>query len=382
MIENYRVCSRCIMDNNGDPFITFNARGECNYCTNALKAMTRDDFFNPSKQKQKLEKLLSTIKKDGQSKAYDCLMGISGGLDSAYLAYLGSVKWGLRILAIHIDDGFDAELAVNNINNLCKKCNLNLIKVTPDAEQYADVVKAFISAEVPNVAIPQDNILFALLYQYARKYDIKYFLSGGNYALESILQKGNTYTAYDTYHIRKIHEKFGLIPMSNLQFISSYRKDIDEFLLGIKTVRPLNLIDYKKDIAIKELYEFCGFQYYKAKHLENRLTKVIQLKWLVDKFGVDKRKSHLSSMIVSGQLTREQAMREMEKELYDKKEMEVDVDYVLNKLNFSKNKFAMLLRTKGKSHLDYPHDRVYYIYRYLIAVLFICNSLFSIFKKK
>lgn len=183
-------------------------------------------------------------------------MGISGGLDSSYLAYLGAKKWGLRILAVHIDDGYDTDLAKTNIANLCKACKIELKTIVPDAEQFNDLTRAYFLAEVPNVAVPQDNILFACLYDYAKKYGIKYFLSGGNFALEGILQKGNSYQAYDTVNIKAIHKRFGRIPIDKLPLLSQTGRDIDAYIHGIKSLRPLNYIDYNRDRAIKELSDF------------------------------------------------------------------------------------------------------------------------------
>ena len=362
----YQICSRCVMDNLSDLYIKFDEYGRCNYCTKALDDL-KSNYFPTSEGEGMLKSLVEQLKNDGKGKKYDCLMGISGGLDSVYLAYLGSVKWGLRILAVHIEDGFDVELAKQNISNLCKACNLELINVKPDSIEFANITKAFIRAEVPNVAIPQDNILHAILYKYARDYKIKYFLSGFNLSLESILQKGNSYMAYDLFHIKKIHKLFGDGSIKKLPFISQYRRDWDRMILGINTLYPLNLIEYNKSKAIKELSEFCNFQYYEAKHLENDLTKIIQLKWFVEKFKVEKRKSHLSSLIISGQISREEAIAELAKPLYNVEQMEKEVDIVLGKLGMSKKEFYTYLQKPGVQHTDYPTDK--YIYPLYCMIL-------------
>ena len=377
MQTDYQICTQCIMDNISDPYISFDEKGQCNYCKAALQRLPLTYFPN-LEGKRKLNDLVVKLKQEGKGKKYDCLMGISGGLDSAYLAYLGAIKWGLRICAVHIDDGFDTELATNNIKNLCKVAGIELINIKRDTEQYADITRAFIRAEVPNIAIPQDNILFAILYKYARDYKIKYFLSGSNFALESILQQGNTYSAYDLYHIKRLHKQFGDKPIDNLTFISQYRRDIDRFILGIETVCPLDLIDYNKKRAIDELKEFCGFQYYEAKHLENSLTKVIQLRWFFEKFKVDKRRSHLSSLIVSGQMTRDEALEEMKKPLYDEKKMETDVQTVLAKLNMSRDEFEKLIGRSGKQHTDYPTDKAYIWFNRFFRLPF---KLMQVFRK-
>ena len=218
-MKEIRRCTRCIMDDAADPTIRFDADGVCDYCTEALQR--RQIAYFPGKEgEKKLEALLRSIKKAGEGKPYDCVMGISGGLDSSYLAYLG-YKWGLRVLAIHIDDGFDTEISQKNLQKLVEKTGFDYVVIKPDAEQFAELTKAYMRSGVPNIAIPQDNVLFSEIYQYMRKYRIKYFLSGGNYALECILQRGNTYTAYDLVNMRDIFRKFGKGSMDKLPTIST-----------------------------------------------------------------------------------------------------------------------------------------------------------------
>ncbi len=352
------------MDNKSDDTITFDENGVCNYCTDVIDH--KDELYFPNEIGQKkIGEMIKKLKKAGEGKDYDCLMGISGGLDSAYLAYLGSVKWGLRICAVHIDDGYDTDLAKQNINNLCAKCHIDLKTITPDAEQFNDLTRAYFLAEVPNVAIPQDNILFACIYDYAKKYKIYNFLSGANYSLECILQHGNTYTAYDMVNIRDIHEKFGRKPIDKLPFLSQWQKVWDTNIHHINTLMPLDYIDYNKEKAIRELNEFCGFTYYHAKHLENKLTKIIQLYWFYHKFNVDKRTSHLSSLIASGQMTRQQALEELARPVYEKDDMDKDLEEVLTKLDFTREEFDKIVFRPGKQHTDYKTDKWFGICRML-----------------
>lgn len=348
----FQRCNRCIMDNVSDANIRFDRDGNCNYCIAALAAKPYRYFPN-TEGEEKLRQLLTVLKNAGRGKEFDCLMGISGGLDSAYLAYLGAVKWGLRILAVHVDDGFDTELAKKNIKYLVEKANITLITIKPDPEQFLDLNRAFLYAEVPNLAIPQDNVLFAALYDFARKKKIKYFLSGQNFSLESILQSGNTHSAYDLVHIKAIHKLFGTKPINKLPLISWQRRMVDNRILHLKTVTPLDYIDYNRERAIKELHDFSGFTYYEAKHLENVLTKVVQLVWFKEKFKVDKRTSHLSSLIISGQLTRDDALSLYQKPAYDKEQMENDIAFVLDKLQISREEFDRILQSPPKQHTDY-----------------------------
>lgn len=359
-MKEIQRCTRCVMDNSSDDTIVFDENGVCEYCTRAINE--RPNVYFPNEEGQaKIKEMVKKLKKAGEGKEYDCLMGISGGLDSAYLAYLGSVKWGLRICAVHIDDGYDTDLAKRNIKNLCDKCHIELKTIAPDAEQFNDLTRAYFLAEVPNVAIPQDNILFACLYNYAKKYKINNFLSGKNYALECILQRGNSYGAYDLVNIFDIHKKFGRKPIDKLPFISQWQRVWDINVRHINTLEPLDYVDYNKERAIKELHEFCGFEYYDAKHLENKLTKVIQLYWFYHKFNVDKRTSHLSSLIASGQMTRDQALEELAKPVYDKEKMDKDLEEILPQLDLTREQFDELVFRPGKQHSEYKRDRLFLI---------------------
>lgn len=359
------VCKRCVMDNESDPTITFNKDGFCNYCTKAISEINTTSYFPNEVGDERLEMILAQIKKAGYGKEYDCIMGLSGGLDSSYLAYLG-IKWGLRILAVHIDDGFDTEISKNNIQKLINTCKIDMLTIHPDNKQYLALTKAYMKAGVPNLAIPQDNVLFAFLYDVIRKKRIKYFLTGGNFALECILQEGNTYNAMDIVNIYDIHRKFGTEPINKLKFISSYRKYFDMKITGLKTLRLLNYIDYNRERAFQELEMFCNFEYYGSKHLENILTAFVQLYWLPKKFGVDKRKSHLSSMIVSGQLSREEALRILKEPMCNQKLIDEYIRIIKEKFCISDSEFEQLMKAPTHSHEFYKTDRISPVVRKLL----------------
>lgn len=369
-MKEYRQCTKCVMDNQSDDTITFDENGVCNYYLTAVSQMNAGSYLPNEDGQQILNDLVAKIKKEGEGKEYDCLMGISGGLDSSYLAYLGAMKWGLRIMAVHVDDGFDTDLAKQNIKNLCNACHIELKSIKPDAEQFNDLTRAFILAELPNVATPQDNVLFACLYNYAKKHKIKYFLSGGNFALECILQKssGGTNTM-DMVHIRDVHRKFGTKPMDKLPLMTNWQRIWNAKVYGIHSLRLLNYIDYNRERAIQELKDSCDFTYYEAKHLENTLTKVVQLYWYYNKFGVDKRKSHLSSMIVSGQMTKKEALKELEKPMYEEAQMQKDIDEVLQKINLDRKMFDEIVARPGKKASDYRTDKLFVWTNKLISYL-------------
>lgn len=368
MTNPYKQCTRCIMDNKSDDYISFDEDGYCNYCTKALEIMPRVYFPN-EEGKQKLDALIARLKKENKDHNYDCLMGISGGLDSSYLAYLGSVKWGLRILAVHVDDGFDTETSKRNIERIANFPNLDLKIIKPDTEQFNELTKAYMRSGVPNLAVPQDNVLFASVYKFMKKNKLHSFLSGGNFALESILQIGNTHDAYDLKNLKYIHKKFGKGSINKLTFLSALKKDIDAYLLKVETPRPLNYVDYNRDRAMQELMDYCGFEYYGSKHLENDLTKFVQQYWFFHKFGVDKRTSHLSSMIVSGQMTREEAQGQYEMPLYDEEDMQATISRVLTKLEMSREEFDKIMAEPGKQHSNYPVSLYLKIYPFLVKIL-------------
>ncbi|MCX5590192.1 N-acetyl sugar amidotransferase [Alcaligenes endophyticus] len=353
MTTKYQQCTWCIMDNSSDETITFNLNGQCNYCENAL--LEKETVYFPNEEgEKKLNALVQRLKKENKDHQYDCVMGISGGLDSSYLAYLGTVKWGLRVLAVHVDDGFDTEISKNNIARLAELPNFDLRIIKPDPQQFHELTKAYMRAGVPNLAVPQDNVLFACVYQFMKENKLNTFLSGGNFALECILQRGNTHDAYDLKNLKFIHNKFGKGPIDKLTMLSALKKDIDAYILNIQSLRPLNYIDYNRDRAMKELADSCGFEYYGSKHLENDLTKFIQQYWFYHKFGVDKRTSHLSSMIVSGQMSREEAQRQYALPLYDEDDMQSTISHVISKLGMSKEEFDNIMADKPHQHSDYP----------------------------
>lgn len=341
------------MDNSSDESIVFDSNGYCNYCNYAIERMPSVYFPNKS-GKEKLEAMLLEIKNSGKGKKYDCIMGVSGGLDSSYLLYLG-YKWGLRMMVFHIDDGFNTLVAVENVKNLCSKCNVDLIIEKPDEEQYNDTTRSLFVAGIPGICNLQDNIITSYLYNNAKKYNIKYFLSGANFAHESILERGAGANAADGFHIKEISKKFGLKGVDKLPLITLYENYVlTKYTQRLKVYRPLDYIDYNKTKAIEELSDFSGYNYYGGKHYESILTHFAQTYYLPNKFKQDKRKSHLSSLIVSNQITRKDAILELNKPMYDKEYMENEISFIIKKLNLTRSEFDSIMASKPKSHSDYP----------------------------
>ncbi|KDE67579.1 hypothetical protein FUSO6_10310, partial [Fusobacterium necrophorum DAB] len=211
MKKKLKRCNFCVMDNESDPTIFFNDKGECNYCLDTRERKI-SEYFPNEEGKKKLEKTIQDIKNETKNEKYNCIVGISGGVDSSYILYLGH-KYSLKMLAVHIDDGLDTDVAKENIRKLCRAAEVDLVTIEPKKEEFVDLTLSFIKAGVPNLAMPQDNILHNELLKIQKKYHIKYSLSGANFAMESILERSDFVNANDGYHIRKIHEKFGTIPI-------------------------------------------------------------------------------------------------------------------------------------------------------------------------
>lgn len=351
-----QICTKCVMDNEGDPCISFDNEGVSNYWREAMKKKENEYFPNARGEKE-ISKMIETIKNNSRNSEYDCIMGLSGGLDSSYLAYLAS-KWGLRILAVHCNDGFDEKIGISNVKNLVKYMGVDLVNLNVDLDQFYNIIASYLRAGVPNCAVPQDNLIVAGIWELAKEKNIKYFLSGINYALECILQRGNTFTNKDTKNLYDIHRRFGnRADISNLQFISPFKQDVYHRFLKIQVYAPLNYINYNMKNAIKELNDACGFNYYGGKHYENAFTKFVQQIWLVDKFGVDKRKSHYSSMIASDQLTREEALKMLEKPVISIEEKEKLISDLSSRIGISDDEIYNMLSIPGVQHNEYKTSR-------------------------
>lgn len=351
----YQICKRCIMDTS-DPAIVFDERGYCNHCR--LLMDDRDRYWLPDERGQrKLERLIADIKQAGKGRPYDCVMGISGGVDSSYLAMAAS-EWGLRILAIHVDAGWNTELAVRNIERMVSQLGIDLHTFVIDWEEMRDLQVAFLKAGVPNQDIPQDHAFFAALYRETARQNVPYVLTGSNYATESILPAAWGYSAGDLTHIRAIHKRFGSRPLRTFPQLGFLY--FNWYLPSVKKVRivaPLDLMPYSKTTAIRQLEERFGWQYYGGKHYESRFTKFFQAWYLPTQFRFDKRRAHVASLVASGEITREQALAMMEEPLYDPAELEKDKDFVARKLGLSRPDFDALMAIPKHAHTDYPTNR-------------------------
>lgn len=354
MDKLYQICTRCIMDTS-DPDITFDEVGECNYCQQFDRTASKIWFPNEEGE-LKLYEIISQIKLSGKGKEYDCIIGLSGGVDSSYLAYKAS-QMGLRILAVHVDGGWNSELAVQNIENIVKKCGIDLVTHVVDWEDMQDMQAAFFRSGVANQDIPQDHAFFAALYNYAIRNNIKWVLHGSNIATEYILPKAWGYNAMDSKHLLSIHKLFGKRKLKSFPVIGFFKFHFYfPYIKKLKVARLLNYMVYDKFEAIKVLEKEVGFKYYGGKHFESRFTKFFQSYHLPVKFGFDKRKAHLSSMILSNLISREEALKEMREPLFNPNEIEENMEFVAKKLGFSLEEFKMILVQPNHSYSNYPNN--------------------------
>ncbi|MCB5363230.1 N-acetyl sugar amidotransferase [Pusillimonas sp. CC-YST705] len=348
-----QVCSRCVMDTS-DPDITFDEHGVCNHCIK-FDAVTRPNWFPNAEGAERLAKMVEQIKAAGKGQEYDCILGLSGGVDSSYLA-LKAREWGLRPLVVHVDAGWNSELAVANIEAIIKYCNYDLHTHVVDWEEMRDLHLAYLRAGISNQDVPQDHIFFASLYHFATSNGIQYIFSGGNIATEGIFPDAWHGSAMDAINLKAIHRKYGERPLKHYKTISFFDYYFwYPFVKKMRTVRPLNYMPYDKEQALQELQQTIGYKPYARKHGESLFTKLFQNYYLPTKFGYDKRKPHLSSLIASGQMTREQALEKLAEPLYDADELETDIAYFCKKLRISRQQFDELMQAPIHHYTDFPN---------------------------
>lgn len=344
------------MDNKSDKTIRFDQNGYCNYCTDITRRKPIEYFPN-IEGKKLLDSMMAEIKENCMHNEYDCLVGVSGGIDSSYILYKGH-QYGLRMLAVHIDDGLDNPIAIDNLDKLIKATGTKLISISPDRKEYADMLYSLFKASVPNLAIVQDNLILKSLQDYAESKKMKYILDGSNFAHESILERGKSVNSCDAKYILGIQRKFGRIKIEKLEFASLTDRYIKRHSRKkVKHIRPLNYINYDVAKAIEELEEFCGFQYYGGKHYESILTRFMQCYYLPEKFGIDKRKSHYSSLIMSGQMTRKEGLEELKKPLYPSPEiLEEDKIFLAEYMGISIKELDRCIALEPKAERGYKHS--------------------------
>ncbi len=351
--RTYQQCTRCVLDTSDDPSISFNEQGICSYCEN-YDVEEKTLLKGPEAMKQELEGSLKRIKEAGKGNKYDCILGISGGVDSTYLAYKAK-EFGLRPLLVHFDNGWNSELAVKNIENIVTKLGFDLHTFVIDWDEFRSLQLAFLRASVIDVELPTDHAMLATLYNLALQHKVKYILSGHNIVSELVLPQNWYYNKRDHVHIQAINDQFGEVPLKTFPLLTSKLKFLTAFH-EIQSVALLNYLPYNKEEVKKVIIEKLEWRDYGGKHYESIFTRFYQGYILIKKFGVDKRKAHLSNLICSRQITKEQAIAQLQQPAYDPQVFASDYEFVLKKFKLTKAEFEEIMNRPVKKHTDYPVD--------------------------
>lgn len=343
-----KICSRCILDTTV-PEIQFDEHGLCNYC----KIHDKFEELYPLNEigKERIRRKVEKIKRKGIAKKYDCIVGVSGGTDSTYCLYLAK-KWGLKPLAIHLDNGWDTEIAMSNMRKATEKLGIDLKIIKVDWEEFKNLQIAFLKASVSDAEIPTDIGIYSVLYRVAVEEGIPYVINGHSFRTEGTCPIGWTYM--DGKYIDSVYKKFGegkLKSFPNLK-ISNLLYYI--FIKRIKEFRPLEYISYDKVEAGKILEKKLGWKYYGGHHYESIYTRFVVSFLLLKKFHIDKRKVSFSALIRTGQITREEALQEIRELPYPKEKVDKDKEYVIKKFELTDEEFDRILAMKPKKFLDYP----------------------------
>jgi len=367
----YQVCTRCVMDTSAKD-IRFDSNGICNYCQDFEQLLKTMPLSNPQQRQTELQRLVEKVRQDGKGKPYDCIVGLSGGVDSAY-TLLKVKELGLRPLAVHMDNGWDSELAANNIQQLIQGLGVDLYTHVIDWEEYRDLMQAFFDADVIDVELLYDNAMLAVNYNLACKYGLHYILGGTNHATEGMaIPPGWNWFKYDVRNIWAIQKRFGrkksIRTFPALGFI---RYVWLMKVWGIRWVSFLDYLEYDKPTALAFLAEKYGFKPYPYKHYESIFTRFYQGYILPRKFKVDKRRLHLSTLIISGQMQREDAVHDLQNIPYpDQQGLQRDIEYFLKKMNWKETELDDYIQRPEKSHLIYGSEKPLYRFAWKIWKIF------------
>ncbi len=352
--DEIKVCIRCVMDSSAAG-ITFSEDGTCVYCQNYDKNIEPYLKTNLINSKQWFGRIESQIHKERNMQEYDCLIGLSGGVDSSYLAYFVKKHLKLNPLILHVDTGWNNKIAVSNIENIVEKLDLDLQTIVIDWNEMKDLTLAFLRSQVPTIDTVQDHAIWAGMYNFARENGIKNIFTGGNLYTESVREPLMwAYHATDLRQIRDIHKKFGKMKLEKFPLIDIFTYQLFyKYYYKIKIFQPLNHINYDKRKAIEILSSELGWKDYGGKHHESNFTKFIEGYWMPSKFGIDKRKAHLSSLIHTNQITRIEANNILNSKPYNIDEIDKDFKYVASKLDITSDELKDIYSKTNKFHFDY-----------------------------
>jgi N-acetyl sugar amidotransferase len=357
----YQICTNCVMDTS-DAMISFDAAGQCDHC-NTFYTHTKPNWHAGERGWQMLLAAVEKIKARGQGKDFDCIIGMSGGVDSSYLTYMAKERLGLRPLVFHVDAGWNSDVAVSNIERLVDGLGLDLYTEVIDWDEMRDLQLAFFKAGVPHIDSPQDNAFFATMYKFAEQYDVKTILTGANLSTECIRNPIEwMYYQSDSIQLKDIHARFGKRPLVKYPTTSIFHHKIWlPYVKGIRVERPLNFMRYDKAEAITLLKHRFGWQPYPQKHFESRFTRFYEGYWLPSKFGYDTRRVQFSSLIVTGQMTREDALAQLTQPALDDATVRQEFDYVATKLGIPVDELQGYLEAPNKSYRDYKSQQTFYL---------------------
>jgi len=341
-----------------DPNIIFDENGVCDHCHD-YENNVKPNWHTDENGKKELIKIVEKIKKLGKGKDFDCILGISGGVDSSYMLHLAVKEFGLRPLVFHVDGGWNSELAVHNINVMIDKLRVDLYTEVINWEEMKDFQLAFFKSGVPHLDIPQDHAFIATLYHFADKYKINYILNGGNFSTECVQYPMQWfYYGTDMVHINDIRKKFSTNKMETYPFSSVFRHKIYlKYLKGVNVIKPLNFMPYIKEDALQLLEKEYGWKPYPQKHFESRFTKFYEGYWLPERFGYDTRRVQYSSLILTGQMTREEALEKLKKPAYDTNSIDDEFNYIATKLGITSDELRNYFNMQKKFYWDYKNQQ-------------------------
>jgi len=356
--REYQICTSCIMDTS-DPNISFDDNGECDYCQN-FKSTILPEWKYGENRIDELMLITEKIKKDGKNRDFDCIIGLSGGLDSSYTAHVAKNIMGLRPLLLHVDAGWNTDQAVANIEKLVDGLGLDLYTEVINWEEMKDLQLAFLKSQISDQDLPQDVAFFSALYKFARKHNIKYVLTGGNHSTECCREpeEWGGYPGIDKTLIKDIHSKFGTQSLNTFPIVDILKyKILYKYIYKMEVFRPLNYVRYIKSEAEQTLNDLYGWKKFQHKHHESRFTRFYEDYWMPKKFGYEKRRAHFSSLIMTGQMTREDALKRISSPEMSEDFLDKEFQYVANKLDITKEELTEIFNGKNKTYNDYKNKR-------------------------
>lgn len=357
-MRQYQICTHCIMDTS-DPQIQFDDQGVCEYCNN-FKSEIAPNWHTDGRGDAELQALATKIRAGGVGKDFDCIIGLSGGLDSSYAAFIAKEKMGLRPLLYHVDAGWNTDQAVGNIEKLVNGLGLDLYTEVINWEEMKNLQVAFLKSQIADQDFPQDTAFFSALYKFARKQRIKYVLTGANYSTECCREpeEWGAYPGIDKTLLNDIYSKFGKKDLNSFPVVDIliYKIWYQKFL-GMEIVKPLNFVPYVKKDAEEELSMRFGWQRFQHKHHESRFTRFYEDYWLPRKFGYQKRRAHFSSLIMTGQMTRDEALDRISRPEMSEHFLTQEFEYVAHKLDLTVDELQAIFEGKNKTYQDYKNKR-------------------------